>query len=176
MMEKKRFFWMGITLIFVFASIVFINFIDKSIENRKIVVSMDKNKKTAYKIVYAPLRWIDISSFVDIVSKSNMCNEYIKKGVINLKYKYKEKIYAINNRGSFELDTKFKYNEPIKVILEAKKDIEKCEFDIFTYSGKFNMLLTGIIFYWLPFFLVLINILLPIMKNFTAQSSGGPKA
>jgi len=122
MMEKKRFFWMGITLIFVFASIVFINFIDKSIENRKIVVSMDKNKKTAYKIVYAPLRWIDISSFVDIVSKSNMCNEYIKKGVINLKYKYKEKIYAINNRGSFELDTKFKYNEPIKVILEAKKD------------------------------------------------------
>lgn len=167
LMSKKRFFWLSVTFVWVFISIIFLNVIDKSIEHKERTIDVENSKKIAYKIFYTPFRLTNTRSFVAIGSKSNICNKYIKKGVINLKYEYKEKICTINEYGSFAIDSRFKYNEPIKVILEAKKDIEKCRFNIFVYPGKLNMLLTGIIFYWLPFFLVLINIFLPIMKYFT---------
>jgi len=166
MMIGKRFFWLSITFVYVLISIIFINIIDKPNDYDESIIAIGNNKKIAYKIFYTPLRWIDVSSFVDISSKSDTCNKYIEKGVINLKYEHREKLYAVDEYGSFDINTKFKYRDPIKVILEAKKDIGKCEFYVYVYPGKFNMLFTGIIFFWLPIFLMYANVFLPIAKYF----------
>lgn len=166
-MSKKRFFWLSITLIWVLASIVFTNRINKPYSSNGSVITIDNSKKIVYKVVYAPLRLVDVHSFVDINSKNNMCNQYIKQGAISLQYEYEGKRYTVDKYGNFDIDTKFKYRAPIKVILEAKKDVGKCNFFIFVYPGKLNMLLIGIIFFWLPIYLVFINIILPIVKYFT---------
>jgi hypothetical protein len=166
MMSRKRFFFLSITFIWVFISIVFINVIDKPNDYNESIIAIGNNKKISYKIFYTPLRWMDVSSFVDISSKNNICNNYIKKGVINLKYEHEKKLYTVDKYGSFDIDAKFKYRDSIKVILEAKKDIGQCEFYVYVYPGKFNILLTGIIFFWLPLFLVYANVFLPIIRYF----------
>ena len=165
-MSKKRFFWLSITLVWLLVSIVFANMNNKSLDSAKGSIVINNSKKVASKVFYAPLRLTDTRSFVHIYSKNNVCRDYVEQGVINLKYEYRGKVYAVSKHGSFDLDAKFKYGDSIKVTLEAKKDIQKCEFFITPYPGKYTILLTGILFYLLPAFLVYFNILLPIVRYF----------
>lgn len=165
MISRKRFFWLIITFVWVFISIIFLYIIDKSNNYNDNIITIDNNKKVAYKIFYTPLRLLNVESFVEINTKSDMCSKYIKKGVISLKYEHDEKLYDIDEYRSFNMDAKFKYKDPIKVIVKTKKDIGKCEFHVFVYPGKINIFLTGIILYLIPFFLVLSNVFLPIVRE-----------
>jgi hypothetical protein len=170
-MNIKRFFYLGITFVWVFISIIFINVIDKRKDYSESIMTIDNSKKMVYKIFNTPLRWIDEKSFISISSKSDMCNKYIENGGVNLKYEHKGKIYTVDKYGNFNIDSNFKYKDPIKIILETKKDIEQCKFNIFVYPGKFSMLLTGIVFFWLPIFLIYGNVFLPIIKYFRRRKT-----
>ncbi len=50
------------------------------------------------------------------------------------------------------MDENFKYKKPIKIILEAKKDIVKCNFNVFVDHGKLIFLLMELYFFGYQFF------------------------
>ena len=112
---------------------------------------------------------MNIRSFIDVNPQEKICREYVKNGIIDLKYEYDGKMYSVGKYNRFEMDKSFKYKKPIKIILETKKDISKCDFNVFVYPGKFNILINGIIFFLLPIFLVYKTILLPIVKYFFSK-------
>ncbi len=149
-MNIKRVLWLIIIFIWVLLSIDdAILFLHNS-DNRRITI--DKDHKIAYETYYIPLQLLNIRSFISIHPQEEICEEYVKDGIIDLKYEYDGKIYSVGKYNSFEMDESFKYKKPIKIILEAKKDIVKCNFNVFIYPGKFNIPINGIIFFWLPFF------------------------
>jgi len=162
MMNIKRVLWLIIIFIWVLLSIDDAKIILHNGDNGRI--SIDKDHKIAYKTYYIPLHLSNIGSFISIGPQEDICKEYVKNGIIDLKYEYDGKIYSVGKYNSFEMDESFKYKKPIKIILEAKKDIVKCNFNVIIYPGKIDIPINGIIFFWLPIFLVYKTILLPIVK------------
>jgi hypothetical protein len=162
MMRIKRLFWLAITCILGAISILYMLKLDYNPDSY--IITIDNNKKTDFKIVYTPFRWIDVDSFIDVSSKSEKCSNYLEKGDIVFQYEYKGKTYIVNQYSSFAIDQKFDNTEPIKIILESKRNLGQCKFHIFPYPGKINIILNGIIFFWLPLLLIYVNIVLPIAK------------
>lgn len=144
--------------------------IDKTIDYEDSFIVLSNDNKTAYKIFYTPLRLMKTKSFVDIGSKNDICNKYIETGVVNLKYEHKGSMHNISEYGNFDLNTKFR--DPIKVILESKKSISKCKYYVTVHPGKFNIIFSGIILFWIPFFLTYANIFLPIVTKFKSRKIG----
>ena len=160
-MNKKRLLWLCITAVWVCISAIYYsnyNFEDISL-------SIGDGKKVDYKIVNIPFfSFTEQRDFITIDSYDDICNEYIEKGVIGLKYEYNKKTYVVNKYRYFDIHDKFKYGTPVKIKLETKKDTKKCRFWVSVDPGKFNILLIGIVFGWIPLIMVLANIVIPILE------------